>query len=143
MRSYTASPGRYTNTGRRVVLVSLFGLIVPDSHLFAVLLGLTVDTIYVSLLWLLWEQRQVLTVLTVLVSRDSTDAVPGQGVLALRCATTGAGFRPDIPVVAQRQFTMVHLFMLMVQFSDKVVVVPVVGLTTCAAVPQLQFFHGR
>ena len=29
--------------------------------------------------------------LTVLVSRDSTDAVPGQGVLALRCATTGAG----------------------------------------------------
>ena len=25
MRSYTASPGRYTNTGRRAVLVSLFG----------------------------------------------------------------------------------------------------------------------
>ena len=40
--------------------------------------------------------------LIVLVSRDSTDAVPGQGVLALRCATTGAGFRLDIPVVAQR-----------------------------------------
>ena len=58
--------------------------------------------------------------LTVLVSRDSTDAVPGQGVLALRCATTGAGFRLDIPVVAQRQFLKVHLFMLMVQFSDKV-----------------------
>ena len=56
--------------------------------------------------------------LTVLVSRDSTDAVPGQGVLALRCATTGAGFRLDIPVVARRQFPMVHLFMLMVQFSD-------------------------
>ena len=27
----------------------------------------------------------------------------------------------DIPVVAQRQFPMVHLFMLLVQFSDKVV----------------------
>ena len=84
------------------------------------------DTFYVSLLWLLWEQRQVCTVLTVLVSRDSTDVVPGQGVLALRCATTGAGFCPDIPVVAQRQFPMVQLFMLMVQFSDKVVEVPVV-----------------
>ena len=93
--------------------------LVPDSHLFAVL-GSTVDTIYVSLLWLLWEQRQVRTVLTVLVSRDSTDAVPEQGVLELRSATTGAGFRPDIPVVAQRQFPMVHLFMLLVQFSDKV-----------------------
>ena len=44
------------------------------------------DTFYVSLLWLLWEQRQVRTVLTVLVSRDSTVAVPGQGVLALCCA---------------------------------------------------------
>ena len=62
-------------------------------------------------------------VLTVLVSSDSTDAVHGQGVLALRCATTGAGFRLDIPVVAQRQFPMVHLFMLLVQFSDKVVYV--------------------
>ena len=92
--------------------------LVPDCHLFAVLS--TVDTIYVSLLWFLWEQRQVRTVLTVLVSRDSTDAVPGQGVLVLRCATTGAGSRPDIFVVAQRQFPMVHLFMLMVQFSDKV-----------------------
>ena len=67
-----------------------------------------------------------LSVLTVLVSGDSTDAVPGQGVLALRCATTGAGFCPDIPVVAQRQFPMVQLFMLMVQLSDKVVEVPVV-----------------
>ena len=64
--------------------------------------------------------------LPVLVSRDSTDAVHGQGVLALRCATTGAGFRLDIPVVAQRQFKMVQLFMLIVQFSDKVVAVPVV-----------------
>ena len=81
------------------------------------------DTIYVSLLWLLREQRQVRTVLTVLVSSDSTDAVHGQGVLALRCATTGAGFRLDIPVVAQRKFPMVHLFMLLVQFSDKVVYV--------------------
>ena len=61
-----------------------------------------------------------------LVSGDSTDAVPGQGVLALRCAMTGAGFCPDIPVVAQRQFPMVQLFMLMVHFSDKVVEVPVV-----------------
>ena len=64
--------------------------LVPDSHLFAVL-GSTVDTFYVSLLWLLWEQRQIRTMLTVLVSRDSTDAVLGQGVLALRCVTTGAG----------------------------------------------------
>ena len=64
--------------------------------------------------------------LAVLVSGDSTDAVPGQGVLALRCAMTGAGSCPDIPVVAQRQFPMVQLFMLMVQFSDKVVEVPVV-----------------
>ena len=39
---------------------------------------------------------------------------------------TGAGFCPDIPVVVQRQFPMVQLFMLMVQFSDKVVEVPVV-----------------
>ena len=72
------------------------------------------------------QSRQIRTVLTVLVSGDSTDAVPGQSVLALRCATTGAGFCPDIPVVAQRQFPMVQLFMLMVQFSDKVVEVPVV-----------------
>ena len=78
------------------------------------------DIIYVSLHRLLFEQRQIRTVLTVLVLGDSTVAVPGQGVLALRCATTGAGFRLDIPVVAQRQFPMVQLFMLMVQFSDKV-----------------------
>ena len=32
----------------------------------------------------------------------------------------------DIPVVAQRQFPMVQLFMRIVQFSDKVVAVPVV-----------------
>ena len=39
MRIYTASPGRYTNTGCRVVLVSLsLRPLVPDSHLFAVLL---------------------------------------------------------------------------------------------------------
>ena len=84
--------------------------------------------------------------LTVLVSRDSTDAVPGQGVLALRCATTGAGFRPEIPVVAQRQFRMVHLFMLIVQFSDKVFYMPVVVLRVvlrsrqCCAVA---VHHGR
>ena len=84
------------------------------------------DIISVSLHRLLWEQRQVRTVLPVLVSRDSTDAVPGQGVLALRCAKTGAGLCPDIPVVAQMQFSMVQLFMLIVQFSDKVVEVPVV-----------------
>ena len=84
------------------------------------------DTFYVSLQRLLWEQRQIRTVLTVLVSGDSTDAVPGQGVLTLRCAMTVPAFCPDIPVVAQRQFPMVQLFMLMVQFSDKVVEVPVV-----------------
>ena len=67
-----------------------------------------------------------LSVLTVLVSGDSTVAVLGQGVLALRCATTGAGLFPDLPVVTQRQFPTVQLFMLMVQFSDKVVEVPVV-----------------
>ena len=60
--------------------------------------------------------------LPVLVSRDSTDAAPGQGVLALLCAKTGAGLCPDIPVVAQRQFPIVQLFMLIVQFSDKVYV---------------------
>ena len=122
---YTASPGRYTNTGCRVVLVSLYGpsYLTVSCSLFS---GFTVDTFYVTLQRLLWEQRQTRTVLTVLVSGDSTDAVPGQGVFALRCATTGAGFCPDIPVVAQRQFTMVQLFMLMVQFSDKVVEVPVV-----------------
>ena len=100
--------------------------LVPDSHLFAVLFGSTVDTIYVSLHRLQWEQRQIRTVFTVLVSGDSTDAVPGQGVLALRCATIGAGFCPDIPVVAQRQFPMVQLFMLIVQFSYKAAEVPVV-----------------
>ena len=82
--------------------------------------------IYVSLHRLLLEQRQIRTVLTVLVSGDSTVAIPGQGVLALRCATTGVGLFPDLPVVAQRQFPMVQLFMLMVHFSDKVVEVPVV-----------------
>ena len=53
-------------------------------------------------------------------------AVLGQGALALRCAMTGAGSCPDIPVVVQRQFPMVQLFIFMVQFSDKVVEVPVV-----------------
>ena len=80
--------------------------------------------------------------LTVLVSGDSTDAVPGQGVLALRCAKTGAGLCPDIPVVAQRQFPMVQLFLLMVQFSDKGAVMPVVGQRQ---VPQFRScsFYGR
>ena len=56
----------------------------------------------------LWQQRQKRTVLTVLVTGDSTDAVPGQGVLALRCATTGAAVPQlqsstvvDTPVFAQ------------------------------------------
>ena len=34
---------------------------------------------------------------------------------------------PDISVVAQRQFPMVQLFLLSVQFSDKVAVMPVIG----------------
>ena len=70
MRSYTASPGRYKNTGRRIVL-SLRPL-VSGSLLFAVLFGSTVDTFYVSL------QRLV------------GGAVLGQGVLAICCATTGS-----------------------------------------------------
>ena len=42
---------------------------------------------------------------------------------------------PDIPVVAQRQFPIVQLFIFMVQFSDKVVVVPVlVDRCPCSAV---------
>ena len=65
-----------------------------------------------------------------------------------RCARTSLSnnrCRPlsDIPVLAQRQFPMVQLFMLIVQFSDKVVEVPVRCSTTGAAVPQLQFFFGR
>ena len=63
MRSCTASPGRYTNTGRRAVFARRtrtqlgFSLrpLVPGSHLFAVLVGSTVDTCYVSLQRLLWE----------------------------------------------------------------------------------------
>ena len=64
MRSCTASPGRYTNTGRRAVFAGrtrtqLVGFslrpLVSGSHLFAVLLGSTVDTCYVSLQRLLWE----------------------------------------------------------------------------------------
>ena len=52
MRSYTASPGRYTNTGRRIVL-SLWPL-VSGSHLFAVFFGSTVDT-FMSVYSGLWE----------------------------------------------------------------------------------------
>ena len=80
--------------------------LLTGSHLFAVLFGSTVDTFYVSLQWLVGGVDKVC--LHFVVQRQ----VPG-------C--------PDIPVVAQRQFPMVQLFMLMVQFSDKVVVVPVVG----------------
>ena len=123
---YTASPGRYTNTGCRVVLVSLYG---P--------LYLTVTCSLFSLFDSGYFLRQSTSAsvgtetdthsATVLVSGDSTVAVPGQGVLAHRCATTGAGPFLDLSVVAQRQFPMVQLFLLKVQFSDKVAVMPVVG----------------
>ena len=63
--------------------------LVPDSHLFAVLFGSTVDIIRQSTSASVGTETDTHSA-TVLVSGDSTVAVPGQGVLALRCATTGA-----------------------------------------------------
>ena len=64
-----------------------------------------------------------------------------KGVLAFRCATTGAGLSGH-SCCAQRQFPMVQLFIFMVQFSDKVVVGPLLvnDRCPCSAVAVL---HGR
>ena len=121
MSSYTASPGRYTNTGRRVVLVSLYGLscLTVTCSLFP-----WFDSGYnlrQSTLASVGTETGTHSAYCACFERFHRCSSWTKGVLALRCATTGAGFRLDIPVVAQRQFPMVHLFMLLVQFSDKVV----------------------
>ena len=64
-----------------------------------------------------------------------------KGVLAFRCATTGAGLSGH-SCCGQRQFPTVQHFIFMVQFSDKVVVGPslVNDRCPCSAVAVL---HGR
>ena len=118
MRSYTASPGRYTNTGCRAVLVSLFGpsYLTVIGSLFLVRHWIQCMSVYFGfcgnrdryaqcLLCLFREIPQM----QFLDKVYSHFVVPRQVPACL-----------DIPVVAQRQFPMVHLFMLLVQFSDKV-----------------------
>ena len=153
MRSYTASPGRYTNTGRRVVFAGktrtqLVGFslrpLVSGSHLFAVLLGSTVDTCYVSLQRLLWETAEIVPFSAQCSVRHwiygaaslrghSTGAALGQGFHALiqRCITVEVPqlqflfMVVNIPVGAQRQLPMVLLSdtieFLLLQYIDKAV----------------------
>ena len=93
--------------------------LVPDSHLFVVLLvrqWIQFTSVYFGFCGNRDRYAQCLLCLfREIPQMQFLDKVCS----SLRCATTGAGFRPDIPVVAQRQVPMVHLFMLMVQFSDK------------------------
>ena len=117
--------GGMSNTGCRVVLVSLYGPL-PDSHLFAVLFGSTVDIISVSLHWLLLEtETDTHSAYCACFGRlHSCSSWTRCDVAPSFCTGTD---QLDLPVVAD-QFPMVQIFLHKVPFL--VTVMPVVGAWT-------------
>ena len=88
--SYTASPRRYTNTGRRAVLVSLFG---PSYLTVICSLFLVRQWIqFMSVSFGFCGNRDRYAQCLLCLFREISQMQFLDGVLALRCATTGAGW---------------------------------------------------